>query len=137
MPTDPTDAAIRAQRRRSNEAIAARDAEQVVAFMDPEVTVAVAGGPVLRGREASRRAFAEQFADRAFGGYVRTTEQVTAGPDASHAAERGQWEGRWHTKTGVHTQRGHYAAEWVLTPMGWFIRSETYETAQPPRNRSR
>lgn len=58
--------AIRAVRAASNAAIAARDVDRVVACMLEDVTVSVARGPVLNGRDVSRSAFADQFADRAF-----------------------------------------------------------------------
>jgi ketosteroid isomerase-like protein len=117
---------IRAQRTASNQAIAARDAEHVVSFMMPDAIVEVAGGATLRGREASRAAFAEQFADAAMLGYVRTPEQISVHPSGQRATERGRWTGRWRIKQHVHEQRGNYSAEWQLTPMGWFIASERF-----------
>ena len=129
--TDPA-ALIRDQRARSNAAIAARDADGVVALMHPDVTVAVAGGPTLTGRDASRVAFAQQFADRSFRGYVREPEQVTPADPPVRASERGQWVGRWHDKGTTHEMRGVYTAEWMLTDAGWMIRAERFveETAR-------
>lgn len=123
-------AAVRALRDASNAAIAARDAERVVSFMAPDVRVAVAGGPVLRGVEANRAAFAEQMADPAFRGYVRTPETISVSDDRTHAAERGTWVGRWQTRAGPLAQRGTYEAAWGLTPIGWRIVEETYRPAR-------
>lgn len=117
---------IRRLREQSNAAIAARDVERVVSFMSPDVVVAVAAGPTLTGIDASRQAFAEQFADRAFGGYVRTPADVTLLQAPVRAVERGRWTGRWHTKTGIHEQGGAYVAEWQPGSMGWMIVSERY-----------
>ncbi len=118
------DEPIRALRAQSNAAIVAHDAEGVVAIMAPDVTVAVAGGPVLRGLEANRAAFAEQMADPAFRGYVRTPDTVSvSGP---RAMEAGQWVGRWQSRAGPIAQRGRYTAEWALTPVGWRIMRETF-----------
>ncbi len=117
---------IRALRSASNAAIAALDAERVVAFMSPDVTVTVAGGPVLRGLEANRAAFAEQMADSAFRGYVRTPESVAESDHGRRATEHGHWVGRWQTRAGPIAQRGRYTAEWSLTPLGWRITSETF-----------
>ena len=117
---------IRALRAQSNAAIAARDAERVVAFMLPDVSVRVAGGPLLTGREASRSAFAEQFAERGFRGYVREPEEVTVHEAASRATERGRWTGRWRSGLREDVVRGTYVAEWRHTEMGWLIQSETY-----------
>lgn len=119
--------AIRSTRAASNAAIVARDAERVVACMLEDVTVSVARGPVLKGREASRVAFAEQFADRAFAGYLREpTDIVIDTSSPTHATERGRWTGRWRRGANEETMRGTYVAEWRLTEFGWFIQSEVF-----------
>ena len=122
--TDPT-LHIRALRDQSNQAIAAHDADRTVSFMAPDIVVGVAGGPTLKGRDASRGAFAEQFADKSFVTYVRTIEQVTLA-DPMRATERGRWVGRWRLKSGMHEQGGSYVAEWRFSEMGWLIHSETF-----------
>lgn len=119
------DVQIRALREQSNQAIAAHDADRTVSFMAPDIVVGVAGGPTLKGRAASRDAFVEQFADKAFVTYVRTIEQVLL-VDPLRATERGQWVGRWRLKAGVHEQGGSYVAEWRFSEMGWLIHSETF-----------
>ncbi|MES2525114.1 MAG: nuclear transport factor 2 family protein [Gemmatimonadota bacterium] len=142
--TEPADhtIAIRALRARSNEAIASRDVLRVVSFMAEDVVVRVAGGPMLRGRDASAAVFSEQFADASFRGYVRTPQHVTsdevprvdgvAAEDAAPAirvTERGEWVGKWRLASGLHEQRGLYTAEWRLGPIGWQIMSETFTSA--------
>jgi ketosteroid isomerase-like protein len=127
--TSASAAAIRAQRERSNQAIDARDADLVVSFMLDDVTVAVAGGPVLAGRAASRAAFAEQFADRLFLGYVRTADHVVLHEPPVRATERGRWSGRWRRRGGDHELRGTYVAEWRHTDLGWLIASEAFTPA--------
>ncbi len=122
---DPADT-IRARRQESNAAIAARDADRVTAMMAPGVTVAVAGGPVLRGRDASRAAFAEQFADRNFRGYVRTVEVISVDEPPVQATESGQWLGRWQMGLRTEEQRGSYVAQWRLTDSGWMLESEIF-----------
>lgn len=122
------DTQIRALREQSNQAIAAHDADRTVSFMAPDIAVGVAGGPTLTGRDASRAAFVEQFADTAFVTYVRTIEQVTM-VDPLRATERGRWVGRWRLKAGMHEQGGSYVAEWRFSEMGWLIHSETFVEA--------
>lgn len=117
---------IRALRKQSNAAIAALDPDYVASFLHEDVTVAVAGGAVLRGRTANREAFAEQMATPGFGGYVRTPQQVLVQDTPLRATERGNWVGRWRVKGRVQEQQGTYTAEWVLGDMGWLIVSETY-----------
>jgi ketosteroid isomerase-like protein len=120
---------IRARRAASNAAIAARDAAAVAAFMTEDVTVAVAGGPVLVGREANRRAFAEQMAAAGFLGYVRTPTTLEPGADPRTAIEQGTWEGRWRVGRRVERQRGTYSAEWRLVADVWCIASEVFMAA--------
>ena len=120
--------AIRAVRAASNAAIAARDSDCVVACMLEDVTVSVAGGPVLQGREASRVAFAEQFADRRFVGYVREATDIVV--DAgTRATERGRWAGRWLHGKVEQVMRGTYEAVWRHTELGWFIESEVFTSS--------
>jgi ketosteroid isomerase-like protein len=123
--TDHT-ATIRARRAQSNAAIAARDPDGTVALMLDEVTVAVAGGPTLSGRAASRAAFAEQFADPAFRGYVREAGQVVLADPPLHATEMGRWVGTWGSGRHRHEMRGTYVAQWSYTAMGWFLQSEVF-----------
>lgn len=121
--------AIRAVRAASNAAIAARDADRVVACMLEDVTVSVARGPVLEGREASRVAFAEQFADRAFVSYLREPTDIVIDAPPTRATERGRWTGRWRHGNTEQTMRGTYEARWRLTELGWFIQSEVFTSS--------
>ncbi len=119
-------AAIRARRAESNSAIAAQDVDRVVSLMLPDISVSVAGGPVLVGRDASRAAFAEQFADRTFRGYVRDPQDIVVHDPATRASERGRWTGRWRSGIGEQVMRGTYLAEWRHTALGWFIQAEVF-----------
>jgi ketosteroid isomerase-like protein len=120
---------IRALRKQSNAAIAALDPDYVVTFMAEDVTVAVAGGAVITGRDANREAFAKQMATPGFGGYVRTPSQVLVDADQRRATERGAWVGRWRVKGRAHEQPGVYTAEWRYTDMGWLIVHESYQNS--------
>ena len=122
---DPND--VRVVRAHSNRAIAARDAELVVSYMSPDVVVHVAGGPRLAGREASRAAFALQFADKNFRGYVREPDEVTLSENTLRATECGRWVGRWRVNGREESMRGDYTAEWERTDIGWLIRMERFE----------
>jgi ketosteroid isomerase-like protein len=126
MTADARVLALQRRRAESNQAIAARDAERVVACMMADVRVSVAHGPTLAGREASRIAFAEQFGDRHFEGYVRTPAGFAILDPPTGAIERGRWVGRWRRGIGVHEMRGTYVAEWSFTALGWFIQSEVF-----------
>ena len=123
--TTPADA-IRTRREESNAAIASRDAAAVVSCMTDDVTVAVAGGAVLVGRDASRRAFAEQMAEPGFRGYVRTPEEVDVTPDGRTATETGRWVGTWQVRLRLEHQRGTYVARWRCVDGTWYLASEIF-----------
>jgi ketosteroid isomerase-like protein len=117
---------IRARRAQSNTAIAARDTDGTVALMLDDVIVAVAGGPTLNGRAASRTAFAAQFADPSFHGYVREPGQIILADPPMNATEMGNWVGTWGTGRQRHEMLGTYVAQWSYTAMGWFLQSEVF-----------
>lgn len=122
--------AIRAIRAASKAAIAARDCDRVVACLLEDVTVSVARGPVLHGREASHTAFAEQFGDRAFVGYVREATDIVIDAPPTRATERGRWTGRWRHGDTEQLMRGTYEAGWRHTELGWFIQSEVFTSSE-------
>ena len=123
---DDAASAIRVRRAESNAAIAARDVERIVACLLPDITVSVAGGPVLTGRDASRAAFEAEFRDPAFLGYVRDPSEVTVGDSHTIAVERGRWVGRWRRGGKEERKRGLYVAHWRQEEAGWFIYSEVF-----------
>ncbi len=121
-------AQIRALRAASHVAISARDVEAVIALMVEQVTVSVAGGPTLVGRDASRLAFIEQFADPSFRGYVREPSTITVHDPPITASEEGRWVGRWQRGLRREEQRGVYTAEWRWRDAGrgWQLASEVF-----------
>jgi ketosteroid isomerase-like protein len=130
MSSDPS-AQIRGRRAESNAAISARDVEAVIALMAEQITVSVAGGPTLVGRDASRVAFAEQFADPAFRGYVREPSTITVHDPPITVSEQGRWVGRWQRGLRREEMRGMYSAEWELRDAGagWQLVSEVFVSA--------
>ncbi len=125
---------VRAERGRSNAAIARHDAASAVADMLPDVHVTGGNGGMLAGRDAVLAAFTRQFADPAFVVYVRSTEGVDVSATAPLAAERGRWVGRWRRDDGVQELRGRYLSMWrrdtTAAPGAatWRLQSELYVT---------
>ena len=81
---------------------------------------------MLQGREASRLAFAEQFGDPVFRGYVREAGDIVVHDPPTRATEVGRWVGRWKRGSAEEVMRGTYRAEWWHTAVGWLIRSEVF-----------
>ncbi len=120
---------IRAQRARSNAAIAAHDAKALPPLYEPDATVIRgSGGAVLHGVESIVASLAASFADPDFVSWVRTPESVTVSQGGMRAAESGRWSGHW-TKPGGDTRlSGVYLAAWVRSDGRWRLRSESFVT---------
>ncbi|MCZ8116418.1 hypothetical protein [Silanimonas sp.] len=83
---EPADA-IRARRRLTNRFIAGREAARLGPVFLPATVVIAGDGSVITGREAMLAAFAGQFADPGFDGYVRTPERIEVDTAGQRAAE--------------------------------------------------
>ncbi len=71
--------------------------------------------------------FAEQFSDRAFRGYVPTSEEIIVQDPPTRGVDRGRWVGRWRNGIGEQVMVGTYRAEWCFTDWGWMTQSEHFE----------
>lgn len=124
MTTD--EAAIRAQRQRTNELIAAHEAEALRPFFDPEVKLIRGDGTLVVGIDATIRLFETQFGDPAFVAYSRKTAMVAIDKDVGRAAETGTWIGSWREASGETTKTGQYLAVWKKAKGRWVLESELY-----------
>lgn len=115
--------AIREQRRRFNEAIAAHDARKLDACWLADIHVSTSAGQPIVGRAAYQRAFEQFFALPDFVAFVRTPTRVTVGEDGRSAAEIGEWAGQWRRAA---EQRGQYMASWHKEGGRWLIQAELY-----------
>lgn len=122
--TTPQDA-IAARRKLTNKLIAAKDAARLRPFFDPRMTLIAGDGSLLLGAEDVLAAFASQFADRGFGAYIRTSEQIDIDAEGSRAAERGRWVGQWKDAP---EQSGTYLATWKKVTGQWVIENELFVT---------
>ena len=121
---DPADA-IRARRRLTNRFIASREAVRLGPVFLPAAVVIAGDGSVITGREAILAAFAGQFADPGFVGYVRTPERIEVDAAGVRAAEHGRWTAGWRDASA---QSGAYLAVWRRVTGQWMIESETFVT---------
>ena len=128
----PADAdQIRAQRARSNAAIAAHDAKPLPPLYEPDATVIRgSGGAVLRGVDSIVASLAASFTDPDFVSWVRTPETVTISQGGMRAAEWGRWTGGWRKPGGDTRLSGVYLAAWVRSDGAWRLRSESFVTLE-------
>ena len=121
--TTPQDA-IQARRRLTNKLIAAREAQRLRPFFHRDVKLIVGDGSLILGVDAVVDAFAAQFADPAFGTYVREAERVELDVSGQRAAETGRWTAVW----GGSEMSGTYLATWRKVTGQWVIENELYVT---------
>ena len=127
-PQDDADQ-IRAQRARSNAAIAAHDPKPLPALYVPDATVIRgSGGAVMRGVDAIVASLASSFADPDFVRWERTPDTVTVSQGGVRAAETGRWTGSWKKPGGDTRLSGVNLAVWVRDGGTWRMRSETFVT---------
>ena len=112
------DIAIRAKRKLTNRLIAAHDAGRLRPHMTDDMLL-------IKGADAVVAAFANQFADKDFIAYVRTSETIEVADDGQRAAETGRWVGSW--KGGVEVS-GVYTAAWRMSLGQWLLERELYIT---------
>ena len=115
--------AIREQRRRFNEAIAAHDARRLDACWLADIHISTSAGQPIVGRVAYQQAFERFFADPSFITFIRTPTQITISDDGRTAAEAGEWVGQWRNAA---QQRGQYLASWHKEGGRWLIQAELY-----------
>ncbi len=120
------EAAIRDRRQRTNDLIAAHQAEALRPFFDPEVKLIRGDGTLVAGIEATVKLFEAQFGDPDFIAYFRKTAAVTIDEDGERAAETGTWTGSWCQASGETTRTGQYLAVWKKARAEWVIESELY-----------
>ena len=113
-------------RAASNAAIARRDAAGVVASMLPTFSGLWAGAVTQLSRDSTYDALKRQFADTAFGGYVRTPTSIDIGARGLAAAEYGRWVGRRRRPDGIQEFGGSYYAVWQRASEGWRLNDEAF-----------
>ena len=94
-PPSEDEAAIRAARQHSNQAIAAHDVPGIARHWLPDVHIVTSTSAQASGREANGERMAQQFARRPDTVYVRSPSTVEVWSAWAVAAERGTWTGRW------------------------------------------
>lgn len=120
------EAAIRALRAQSNQAIQSRDLTAFGQTMLPDIDVTRGSGSHVSGRDSVLASVAPQFKDATFLGYVRTTDSIQISTSNPLAAEHGHWTGRFQRPDGIQTITGTYLSMWRKAEAGWKIRSELF-----------
>ncbi len=120
------EAAIRAARAQSNQAIAAHDVPGIARHWTSDVHIVTSTSAQGTGRDTNGQRMAQQFARRSDTVYVRTPSVVDVFPAWAVASERGQWTGRWTEPDGVVEIGGTYLAQWRKLDGVWLIQAEVF-----------
>jgi len=120
--------AIRARRKLTNKLIASKEAARLRPFFDPGVILIAGDGSRMVGAGEVIDAFASQFREAGFGGYVRETETVELDSAGQRASESGRWTAAWTSAGSPQTMHGTYLACWRKATGQWVIESELYIT---------
>ena len=120
------DAAIRAARAQSNQAIAAHDVAGIARHWLPDVHIVTSTSAQGSGKEVNGQRMADQFTRRPDTVYVRTPALVDVFAAWNVASERGEWTGRWTEPDGVVQVRGTYLAQWRKVNGTWLIQAEVF-----------
>ncbi len=114
--------AIRALRARSNAAIRAHDMAGFLPVFADDAVFVWSNGTSSVGKAGLQAFFAQDFADPAFGTYIRTPARVSVSENGQRAVEHGTW-----TALKRDTRYGRdYLAHWFKASTGWQIRGELY-----------
>ncbi|MEK7401837.1 MAG: nuclear transport factor 2 family protein [Gemmatimonadota bacterium] len=123
----PSDeAAIRAARAASNQAIAAHDTVAWSSLFLPEYVLVTSTNARSIGRDSARTQNSLLFRSRPDVVFVRTPESVVVNPQWGQAAESGNWTGRWTQADGVTRVSGPYFAKWRKVNGRWMLLAEVY-----------
>lgn len=122
----PDDAAIRAARAQSNQAIANHDLAGIARHWLPDVHIVTSTSTQGTGREDNGQRMAAQFARRPDTVYVRTPTAVDVFAAWNVASERGEWTGRWTESDGIVQVGGTYLAQWRKVDGAWRIQAELF-----------
>ena len=120
------EAAIRAERQRLNQAIAAHDWQAMQVSFLPDYTIL----PGSSGRPFDVAAFrgriGQNFADPTFVTFLRTPEGIRISRNGKRGSERGRWVGTWRKPDGEMRLSGTYLATWEPSGTGWKLKNEAY-----------
>ncbi len=125
-PPPADEAAIRAARAQSNQAIAAHDVAGIARHWTADVHIVTSTSTQGTGRDGNGQRMAAQFARRPDTVYVRTPALVEVWAGWNVAAERGEWTGRWTEPDGVVQVGGTYLAQWRKVDGTWLIQAELF-----------
>ena len=120
------ESSIRAERARSNRAIAEHDVDAVARVLLPEYVAVSSGNIRTVGRAATRASYAQIFASRPGVVFVRAPRRIAVNVKWAQAGESGRWTGRWSSMDGVVNVSGEYFAKWKKLDGAWRLLAETF-----------
>ena len=122
--SNSAEAAIRAARQTSNQAIQRHDITSFAETLDTDFIAIRGNGEFVPSRKAYIDLFTKTFADPQAIRYERTPDKIEISNAAPLAAEHGHWTGI--RPNGNRAYGGTYLAMWRGTKAGWKLRSELF-----------
>ena len=118
--------AIKANRMKSNDAIARHDVDLLQSFLDEDFVITISTGAIERSREEHGNSFALHFEQYPDVVYIRTPSEITLSKAYPLAIEHGTWTGSRTSQNGKLENGGQYTAAWRKTDGVWRIYSELF-----------
>ncbi len=123
---DGDEASIRSQRKKSNNAIAAKDTAAMSAIWTSDYHIISSRNAETSGRRSNAERFAAEFSAKPDVIYVRTPGEIKVFAKWNMASEFGNWVGHW-TEDGKQVElKGTYLAKWHKLHGEWKIRAEIF-----------
>jgi hypothetical protein len=120
------DDAIRAERRRFNQAIVDRDWEFIDRLLLHEYIVIPSFGKTCLGRKEMLDVYSAFFADPEFIKFSRIPNAIILSKCQQRASETGEWEGFWQKGPDIVRRSGTYQAAWSVIDTEWKLSNESY-----------
>ena len=119
--------AITAARHALNRAIVAKDADAIAELLADAHHVVTALNSQRSGREESRRAWAEMFADDPAATFERIPARIDVNEELGMAHETGDWTGTFRAGADPVNIAGVYSAKWERTADArWLLLAEIF-----------
>ena len=123
-----SEAALKALRNASNQALKSYDHEKVLSFLTEDVLTTTGAGTLLSGKEALRSYIGKAPDSKMY--WVRTPSEIQINEPSNLAWETGSWKGYDPAQGPDPVIGGRYSAQWTRKSGTWKIASQLFVTLE-------